>query len=220
MTTITKYFIAGLTTMVTLTAAIACYTLRGALLGGMVTAGVAVGWWIVCRAVRAERDTAQRAPTIRKWPLIALAPAVARAILPVVIGVGLLGGGAVWIGLKIWSKIASFEMRENAKPVDRGLAAITSPTTSDLGLLASPHTTEPATTTQPPTPDTTTPEPLGVSQPSPGIVRLFIPPDTTVEWSRDTVEWYPLGTYPNGATNDFDATLEPVLLFRSTVAQP
>lgn len=59
-----------------------------------------------------------------------------KAILPIVIGVALLGGGAIWVGLKIWSKLESIRINKNAEkpPIENRLvvATIAPPTPSQL----------------------------------------------------------------------------------------
>lgn len=188
---------------------------RSWLLGGMGIVGMLL-MWVMC--VLAEREDRQPARRRIFLPLVLLWPAVASAIIPAVIGLGLLGGGAIWLGLKLWSKIESIQIKNNAKPanIENRLVAV--------ATVLPPAPTAPASESAPDFALAAAPsEPsirLGIHPAGPGVIEVEIPGRCDVHWSRDGGEWWYLGYYPEATNEAFDTTLEPMLFFRAHAVRP
>lgn len=147
-----------------------------------------------------------------------LFPLVVSAFLVWVVGIGIIGGGAAWLGIKAWSKIMSVQMKRNAdKPADvenrlaaNSVAAPSSPA-PEVSLLASPVEETVRTS-----------GPMGIIlgvEAIPGGIEVRIPGPCQVDWSPDLQSWFYWRTYDE-ATNEQFETLGDALFFRAKTVRP
>lgn len=157
---------------------------RGVVIFGYVLVGQLSMWAVLWAAQRQDRVTTKRRLSGLLSSLAVLFPVVAKAIIPIAIGIGLAVGLLGWGGIAIWSKVLSIKMNELRKPImiEQAMNSVTTPL-FQVAAVAPPEPEpgfELAAADQP----VTSPEDAYAK-----ALRIMVPANAILEFSTNMIHW-------------------------------
>lgn len=165
--------------------------MRGVFLFGMTVIGQVSMLAVILLAQREERKAVARphGKLASRGTMLAalLLPGLAKAIIPIAIGIGVAVGLLGWGAIKIWSKALSIQERNARKPV---VVADANPAGDTNEVLVAVVTTPPPST---PSGETAIFAAAAAVQPSgedtAPAVSVFVPAGYTLEYSTNLTHW-------------------------------
>lgn len=153
--------------------------LKGILLFGCMIVGELMMWIVLAYTQRREHP---KPPAHRGilTSLFLLIPSIAKALLPLIIGVGVVIGIAGWCAIAIWSKALSIQLKAAKQPIV--IAMNSEISESNVGIVA-------AAINEQPTSEITFNELDSATHNYGGLIAITVPANGILEYSIDMQHW-------------------------------